>query len=499
MLMSLSLAGFQSSPAETASRAVSKEAAFAFIAGAAVFAAVLWMPVALTDPDTLWHIVVGDWILANHHLPVLDTYSFTKTGHPWVAQEWLSEVFLALAYRCAGWNGVLILTAAVVGGTVSLVAGYVRRHARTDIAVMLMVLAITCAEPSLLSRPHILALPLVALWSIGLVSARARGTAPSFALLPVMTLWANLHGGFAIGLVLAGAFAIEAVFDPAGNRRDALRGWGIFIFAAVLAAIITPRGIDTLLFPLQLMSLHNLYRIQEWKPADFSQLNGMSVSILVALYLGMIGTLRLPRFRVLLTVGLVYATMQHVRYEQLFGIIVPILLAGALGRGIDAETPRKQLAWNWAPLGLAGAAAIISLSFRIGLPVERIDAGYYASAALAAVPADLRTKPVLNEYGFGGLLIFDGIRPFVDGRADLYGDDFLDTYQSITHADGATLDDVLCRYGIEWTIFRPDAVVPALMDRTPGWHRLYSDKLAVIHVRDQHPGTLPCPLPPATH
>jgi hypothetical protein len=35
--------------------------------------------------------------------------------------------------------------------------------------------------------------------------------------------------------------------------------------------------------------------------------------------------------------------------------------------------------------------------------------------------------------------------------------------------------------------------VPALMDRTPGWHRLYSDKVAVIHVRDQDPGNLPCP------
>jgi hypothetical protein len=490
--MSLSLTGFVSSPTETKSRAVSKEAAFALIAGAAVFAAVLWMPVVLIDPDTLWHIVTGEWILANHHIPVLDMYSFTKAGHPWVAHEWLSEVVLALAYCCAGWNGVLILTAAAVGATIFLVAGYVRRQTRIDIAVMLVVLAIACAEPSLLSRPHILALPLVALWSIGLVSARARGTAPPFTLLPVMTLWANLHGGFAIGLTLAGAFAIEAVFDPAGSRRGALRDWGLFVLAAVLAAIITPRGIDTLLFPFQLLSLHDLHQIQEWKPADYSQLNGMSVSILLALYLGMVGTLRLPRFRVLLTVGLVYATMQHVRYEQLFGIIVPILLAGALGRGSDAETPRKLLAWKWAPIGLAGLAAIISLSLRIALPVEREDAGYYASAALAAVPADLRAKPVLNEYGFGGLLIFDRIRPFVDGRADLYGDDFLDTYQSIMHADGATLDDVLCRYGIEWTIFHPDTVVPALLDRTPGWHRLYSDKLAVIHVRDPHSSSQPC-------
>jgi hypothetical protein len=42
-------------------------------------------------------------------------------------------------------------------------------------------------------------------------------------------------------------------------------------------------------------------------------------------------------------------------------------------------------------------------------------------------------------------------------------------------------------------MFKPDTVVALVMDRTPGWHRFYSDKLAVIHVRDQSPDSLPCP------
>ena len=105
-------------------------------------------------------------------------------------------MILALAYRWAGWTGVMILTAAAAGCTIGCVAFYVRRRGRLDIAVMLVLLAISCGGPSLLSRPHLIALPLVALWTIGLVSARARGVAPSFVLLPVMTVWANLHGGF---------------------------------------------------------------------------------------------------------------------------------------------------------------------------------------------------------------------------------------------------------------------------------------------------------------
>jgi hypothetical protein len=170
--------------------------------------------------------------------------------------------------------------------------------------------------------------------------------------------------------------------------------------------------------------------------------------------------------------------MQHVRNEQVFGMMAPLLIADALGPARPVVTP------EWLLSGIMGLIAVVSLSFRIGFPLERIDQDSYASAALASVPAELRAKPVLNEYGFGGLLIFSGVRPFIDGRADLYGDQFMETYLSVVHAKGDMLDDVLCRYGIDWTMFGPDTVVSALMDRTPGWRRLYADKVAVIHVRE---------------
>ncbi len=482
--MSLSLTGFQPSSQATSARSLSGETVFGLIVAAAIFAGLLWLPVILRDPDTLWHITVGDWILAHHAVPVLDTFSYTAAGKPWMAHEWLSEVALAVAYNAAGWDGLMMLTAAAAACAIGFVAFYVRRRVRLDFAVLLILLTVGCAGPGLLSRPHVIALPLVALWTIGLVSARAGRHPPSLLLLPAMTLWANLHGGFLLGLVLAAALGTEAVLDADGDRRAAVQSWGLFILGAVAAAAITPMGIQTLLFPFRLMSMRNLYQILEWKPTDFSHLDGITVSILVALYLGLTGTLRLPKFRVLLMAGLVFSTMQHVRNVQLFGILVPLLIADPLGKALPPRFLTKFMVPQWIPLGLAAAAAVVSLAFRIGLPLERSDEGAYASEALASVPADLRAKPVFNEYGFGGLLIFNGIKPFIDGRADLYGDEFLETYLSIVRSKGDLLNGVLCRYGVEWTMFGPNTDVPALMDRTPGWHRIYTDKVAVIHVRD---------------
>ena len=97
-------------------------------------------------------------------------------------------------------------------------------------------------------------------------------------------------------------------------------------------------------------------------------------------------------------------------------------------------------------------------------------------------------EPVLNDYSFGGYLIWAGVRPFIDGRADMYGDDFLGRYARITAPEPEALDGTLQRYGIAWTIFPPGQRVTAMMDREPGWRRLYADKFAVVHVRDEAPG-----------
>src|ERR1700742_659084 len=116
--MSLSIAGFSPSLPSMVSRRLSGEVVFGFIFGAAIFASVLWLPVVLRDADTLWHITTGDWILAHRAVPRVDTFSFSAAGRPWMAQEWLSEVILALSYRYAGWDGVMALAAAAAGGTI---------------------------------------------------------------------------------------------------------------------------------------------------------------------------------------------------------------------------------------------------------------------------------------------------------------------------------------------------------------------------------------------
>src|ERR1700687_1568027 len=68
----------------------------------------------LTDPDTWWHVVVGEQVLTTHAWPTADTYSFTAAGTAWMAYEWLGDVLLALAARAGGLWGLLIFQRVIV-------------------------------------------------------------------------------------------------------------------------------------------------------------------------------------------------------------------------------------------------------------------------------------------------------------------------------------------------------------------------------------------------
>ena len=174
-----------------------------------VGAAVSFAPPVLGDGDTFWHIAAGRWMIDHGAVPTTDPFSFTFVGRPWVAHEWLSEVALAAAWLAAGWSGVMLLTGAAAGALAALMGGWLLRWLSPFSTLTTLVVGIACVGPGMLARPHLLVLPVVALWTIELLRARETGRAPPLWLPLVMALWANMHSSFLVGLVIAGALALE--------------------------------------------------------------------------------------------------------------------------------------------------------------------------------------------------------------------------------------------------------------------------------------------------
>lgn len=294
-----------------------------------------------------------------------------------------------------------------------------------------------------------------------------------------MPLWANLHGSFIFGLALAGALAVEAVIET-GERKKTVLGWGPFLLAAIVLAALTPFGFHTLLFPFRLSAMQGLGHIGEWQPSNFSHLTPFAIALLASLFMLGSGKIKVPPFRLLLILALVWLALAHARHQMLLGVSAPILLASSLGKTWPAQSQTQTSLFS-----LVAALALAALgAARLTLPVVRGDDAVSPASALAHVPRFVRETPVLNDYSFGGYLIWNGVRPFIDSRADLYGDIFLQNYADIVSPDKDALAATLAFHHARWTIFSAQAPVVKLLDATPGWHRFYFDKLAVVHVHD---------------
>jgi hypothetical protein len=447
-------------------------------------------PKVLNDGDSWWHVAAGRMMIAGRAVLTRDPFSWTFHGRPWFTHEWLSEILLGGAFNLGGWSGVVILTAVAAGLTAWFLARDVGRWLSGLPQIVLVTFGLLLWSGSLLARPHMLALPILALWTAELVRARAEDRAPRWRVLPLMTLWANLHGSFFFGLALIGPFALEALLAAAPARRiPVVLRWGGFGLAATALAALTPHGVQTLTFPLGLIHMASLANIGEWAASDFSTVGPLEIALLAGLFVAFTRPIRMSLVRAGLLALLVHLALQHVRYDQMLGIVGALILAQPLAQAFGQTPPPAGRDATTAPiLGLAAAALAAALVIgRLAWPVTLHDGPTRPISAVAAVPPAIAATPVLNDYSFGGYLIGQGVPVFVDGRADLYGDAFLQAYSRLLAPDRAALSRTLEDGHVGWTILIPGSPIARAMDEQPGWRRLSADRWAVVHVRTQRP------------
>lgn len=453
----------------------------------------------LLDSDTFWHIATGQMILRDGKIPQADPFSHTMAGAAWTAHEWLAAVVLAAAHQAGGWPVVVAVTALAFAVTIALLTHALLRWLEPIYALLFAGAAIGMAAGHLLARPHALAMPLLMIWTIELVRASEANRAPGFWLLPLMTVWANLHGGFTLGIALAGAMAMEAVINAGRETRTAtVKSWGLFLALATISALVTPHGVQGILFTWQILSEHGyaLARIGEWRSPDFHTFQPLELWILGGLALALYQGLRLPPIRLVLLVGLLHLALKHARYIELVGLLAPLFVAAPFAAQWRlAQQGRQQsqgLDRLFRKLAQPAGQAAVFVCFAILLgatlwwakarPPAPPETNAPALAVKAVQQAGVK-GPVLNSYDTGGYLIYMGIAPFIDGRNDVYGDSFLKRYiEALELRSGDDLRKMLDQYKITWTLLNPESSAVAMLDHLPQWRRLYTDKTAVVHV-----------------
>jgi hypothetical protein len=442
----------------------------------------------LIDPDTLWQIAVGQWILDHRAVPETDVFSFTMRGQPWISTQWLAQVLYAKSFAVAGWSGPVVLAASALAATFALLTRFLSRRLSETHALVLVAAALALTVPHALARPHVLALPVMVAWVGALIAAADRRGVPSLWSLAWMALWANLHGGFVFGLMLIAPVALDAILNAEVKLRPSLAlRWAAFGLAALLASCCTPYGWNSLLASQKILALGAvLPLIREWQAADFGDIGALEVCLLLGLGLALWRGIKLPPMRIVLLLGLIHMALAQDRAAEILGLLAPLVLAVPLARQIGG--PGTSNTGVAAPMrgGLLAGVAIALVAGTVGYASVHRFAPHTRGSPVAAVVElkKMNLTRVFNDYDFGGYLIANGIPTFIDGRTELYGEKFfMDHIGAAALMNPDNLFRLLEDYKIEATLMRTQSAANRLMGHIDGWQQVYSDDIATIYVR----------------
>ena len=471
---------------------------FPAMLGALLLGGVFWsLRMFVVDPDLWWHIKVGEGILATHHWPTTDPYSFTAAGQPWIAYEWLGEVLLAATHRLAGISGLDALL--ILLGFAVLVALYALATVRSGNAkagFAATAILIMLATPSFSLRPQMLGYLFLILTLLALERFR-QGKGQALWFLPILfLLWVNAHGSFVVGMGTLAAYYIGGLWEfRAGDIES--RRWlpaerqqlSLVFLLCLIALTITPYGTRLATYPFDMAFSQpiNVANIQEWQSMPFNLPGG---ELFLALLLGFViaqTTLRLkwrPDEFALFLVGTAAACL-HLRFILIFVPFFAPLLATILARWTPPYSRAKDLFVVNATIMALVAAAMIHY-FPSKATLQQSVSHTYPVEAVAYLRQHSVPGPMFNNYGFGGYLVWSlgpDQKVFLDGRGDVYErGGVLADYLHIAYLQPGAFA-VLRNYGIQSCLVKRDEALATALGNSPEWKKVYADHLSVLFVR----------------
>jgi hypothetical protein len=314
---------------------------------------------ALVTQD-FWLALVSGREVAEHGLPHVDHLTVMASGHHWLDQQWLAQLILfevgRIGIGAASALCLLSLTAAL-----SIVALVAHKRGAAPLPIFALLVGCIAAAPwGMQFRPQALALPLfsVTLWLL-LRDPRARRTSTLWVL-PILCLWANLHGSVVLGSLLVVAYGLQAIVR-AEDRSARLRALACVV-ASPPALLASPYA-TSLPGYYRLMLLNPPFgrQIKEWQQTTPSGLTAIFFLLLaVAVVLVVTRRGRLGLFD-LLVLGLTAAAgLDALRGIVWFSLACVALLPALLtrspgttrfeGRGADLSA--------WAAIVVAVGAIV---------------------------------------------------------------------------------------------------------------------------------------------
>jgi len=460
------------------------------------------------DTDLWWHLKDGAYIASHHAVPTSDYLSFTFAGHAWTDHEWLFDLFLYGCYRLAGLWGTIIAFAAIICATFGLVyARMARAGVNRMLALFVLSAAFVASSATWGARPQMLTLFFLAVYALTLERWLATRDRRLLAVFPaVMILWANLHGGWVLGLAvlvltLLGEWLNHANRHDGALSRGELRALGVTIVLTLLATLLNPAGLREVLYPL-VWIFPSAYSnvLTEWVSSDFHQpvtmvFEGMLLALIAAFF---IGRPRINWTHLILILAFTHLALSQARNVAVWAVLISPLLAIYLQRvrgersalatsARPARTirPRTERILNITLLVLACSLYIVeTLHFVNAKALGQNEASTFPAGAVHYLQTHRLPPRTFTSYAWGGYLLWKAYpryRDFIDGRANtLFDTHLLNAYLTVS-AVGPGWQGVLRHYRVQNVLVESNAPLAQALAVNSGWRLMYRDPVATLY------------------
>jgi hypothetical protein len=350
----------------------------------------LAFPPALLVNDSWLTLMAGREVIENG-LPSHDALTIDGLGAIWTDQQWLAQVLMYGVYSLGGFALLSIVTCASVVGAFALAAGASRSLGAGARAIWLLFLPVLVSAALGWSiRAQMLTLPLYTglLW---LLAAQARRpTNRVWIALPMLVLWANMHGSAALGallVVLLGAY--ELVRSRGGTWKRSLT----LIVAAPLAILATPYGPVTTAryYHLLLVDPPFAGQVTEWRwPEPASNTYAFYLLLAIAVPLVIWGRRRLTAFDMSVLALTLAGALTAIRGIPWFAFACMVFVPVALGRSLESRRPGEPRRGLNTVVCILLSAAIVASAAALFFRSDAWFEDYWPNEPAQAIRTELR-------------------------------------------------------------------------------------------------------------
>ena len=441
-------------------------------------------------------------MLATGHLAFHDPYSYSAPGHLWLNHEWMSELLMGAIYNALGVIGLKLMKFACSAVAILfLTLGLAETDSPMAAQFAILIAASIAIAPQMQFRPQLFTFVLMS----GLLAILARYTfrrrAPVWLAIPTLALWANLHGGFIVGLATLGTFSTIVLVQDLFEGRGSKRGLKLFaIFAAsTLATLATPYGIGTWQAVAHAMTNpHTRQVIDDWQPLlgalvamwHRNRAGAIPMIMAIAMFVCLAATFaRNPRRDdvPMVAIAAIMIAAAFVAMRNLPLAVIASMIPLARRWSFVFRARQTQPPANWINQVIL-TAATIALLIETGLLSPTLRAGTPRPVGAIAFMREHRLSGnIMTDFVWGEYLIWHmtpASKVIIDGRYDtIYPPEVIGDYLAF-HYGEAGAKDVLRKYSHDFILLSPnDKPALALMASVPEWKRLYRDGSCILFAR----------------